>query len=116
MATFDTPIDRHHSVAFSNTAHTTNKDLIALSDSVWDSFPEETRNKIDPSGSNASNKKGKIHLRLLVVQLFHVWVTDPTRALSAPTSNLKRVNSIYNPKGISPKKLRLVLAALADND
>ena len=42
MASFDTPIDRYHSVAFSYTAHTTNNDLIELSDSVWSSLPEET--------------------------------------------------------------------------
>ena len=45
MASFDTAIDRYHSVAFSYTAHTKNKDLIELSVSVWDSLPEETRAK-----------------------------------------------------------------------
>jgi len=54
MASFDTPIDRYHSVAFSYTAHTKNKDLIELSVSVWDSLPEETRVNINPVGPNSN--------------------------------------------------------------
>ena len=115
MASFDTPIDRHHSVAFSNTAHTTNHDLIELSVSVWDSLPEETRAKINPVGPN-SKALGLPTLRLIVVQLFNVWITDPTQALATPRGNDLKVKSIYNPKGINPEKVRDVLDALKINN
>ena len=115
MATFDTQIDRNHSVAFSYTAHTTNRDLIELSDNVWSSLSKETRAKIDPVGPN-SKALGLTTLRLIVVQLFGVWVTDPTQALATPRGNNLKVKSIYNPKAINPEKLRAVLDALeADN-
>ena len=112
---YDNPIDRYHSVAFSYTAHTTNKDLIALSDNVWDSFPEETRANINPVGPN-SKALGLPTLRLIVVQLFNVWITDPTLALATPRGNKLTVKSIYNPKGINPEKVRDVLNALKVNN
>ena len=112
---YDTPIDRHHSVAFSYTAHTTNKDLIALSDNVWDSFPQETRAYINPVGPN-SKALGLPTLRLIVVQLFSIWITDPTLALATPRGNKLTVKSIYNPKGINPEKVRDVLNALKVNN
>jgi hypothetical protein len=115
MASFDTPIDRYHSVAFSYTAHTKNKDLIELSVSVWDSLPEETRANINPVGPN-SKALGLPTLRLIVVQLFGVWITDPTQALATPRGNNLKVKSIYNPKGINPEKVRAVLDALHAND
>lgn len=111
MTTFDTQIDRNHSVAFSYTAHTTNRDLIGLVDKIWSSFPEETRAKIDPVGRN-SKALGLPTLRLIIVQLFGVWVTDSTQALATPRGNNLKVKSIYNPKAINPEKLRAVLDAL----
>ena len=115
MTTFDTQIDRNHSVAFSYTAHTTNRDLIGLVDKIWSSFPEETRAKIDPVGRN-SKALGLPTLRLIIVQLFGVWVTDSTQALATPRGNNLKVKSIYNPKAINPEKLRAVLDALEANN
>mgnify|MGYP001056492790 CR=1 FL=1 len=112
---YDDPIDRDHSQTFSLVQDTEDESLLGLVDAIWNSFPEETRNKIDPSGSNAANKRGKSTLKLVIVQLFGVWVVDPTRALNLPTSHNQTVGSIYNPKRISPKKLRRVLEALLDN-
>jgi len=115
MAFFDTAIDRYHSVAFSYTAHTTNHDLIECVESVWCNFPEETRAKINPTGRN-SKASGLPTLRLIVVQLFGVWITDPTQALATPRGNSLKVKSIYNPKGINPEKVRAVLDALEANN
>ena len=112
---YDDPIDRDHSQTFSLVQDTEDESLLGLVDAIWNSFPEETRNKIDPSGSNAANKRGKSTLKLVIVQLFGVWVVDPTKALNLPTSHNQTVGSIYNPKRISPKKLRRVLEALLDN-
>ena len=50
---YDTQIDRNHSVAFSYTADTMNKNLIELSDNVWSSLFKETRSKINPVGPNS---------------------------------------------------------------
>ena len=83
---YDDPIDRDHSQTFSLVQDTEDESLLGLVDAIWNSFPEETRNKIDPSGSNAANKRGKSTLKLVIVQLFGVWVVDPTRALNLPTS------------------------------
>ena len=115
MDTFDSPIDRYHSVAFSYTADTTSRELIELSVSIWDSFPEETRAKINPVGPN-SKALGLPTLRLIVVQLFSLWRTDPTQALGTPRGNNLKVKSIYNPKGINPEKVRAVLDALKANN
>ncbi|MDB4207646.1 hypothetical protein N9775_00640 [bacterium] len=115
MASLDTPIDRYHSVAFSYTADTTSRELIELSVSVWDSLPEETRANINPVGPN-SKALGLPTLRLIVVQLFNVWITDPTLALATPRGNKLTVKSIYNPKGINPEKVRDVLNALKVNN
>ena len=115
MAFFDTAIDRYHSVAFSYTAHTTNHDLIECVESVWCSFPEETRVEINPVGPN-SKALGLPTLRLIVIQLFSVWITDPTLALATPRGNDFKVKSIYNPKGINPEKVRAVLDALEANN
>tara|TARA_R110000868_G_scaffold128702_2_gene336993 strand:- start:1483 stop:3039 length:1557 start_codon:yes stop_codon:yes gene_type:complete len=112
---YDAPIDRNHSVAFSYTADTTSRDLIELSESIWSSFPEETRAKINPTGRN-SRASGLPTLRLIVVQLFGVWITDPTQALATPRGNNLKVKSIYNPKAINPEKLRAVLDALEANN
>ena len=112
---YDAPIDRNHSVAFSYTAHTTNSDLIECVESVWCNFPEETRAKINPTGRN-SKASGLPTLRLIVVQLFGVWITDPTQALATPRGNSLKVKSIYNPKGINPEKVRAVLDALEANN
>lgn len=115
MASLDTPIDRYHSVAFSYTADTTSRELIELSVSVWDSLPEETRANINPVGPN-SKALGLPTLRLIAVQLFSVWITDPTQSLATPRGNNLKVKSIYNPKGINPEKVRAVLDALHTND
>ena len=108
---YDAPIDRNHSVYFSYTAHTTNRDLIDLSDNVWSSFPEETRAKIDPVGPN-SKALGLTTLRLIVGQLFGVWATDPTQALATSRGNNLKVKSIYNYKGINTEKLQTGLESL----
>lgn len=111
MATFESTIDRNHSVAFSYTTDTHSNDLIDLTSRVWDGFPEDTRAKINPVGPNAKSK-GLATLKLILVQLYSLWLTDPTLALATRRGNNLKVKSIYNPKGINPEKLRAVLDAL----
>ena len=112
---YNVNIDRYHSLPFSYTADTSSRDLVELVGNIWNSFPEETRQKINPIGPR-STRSGLPTLRLIIVQLFGVWVTDPTQALATPRGNNLKVKSIYNPKGINPEKLRAVLDALEANN
>ena len=108
---YDTPIDRYNSSSFNYVADTNNAALLKLIQDIWEEFSEATRKKIDPRGPN-SKPLGLVTLRVVVLQLFELWVTDPHVCLAMPRSNNFNVNSIYNPKGISPKKLSAVFNAL----
>ena len=108
---YDIRIERNHSVAFSYTTDTHSNDLNKLTSRVWDSFPEDTRAKINPVGPNAKSK-GLGTLKLILVQLYSLWLADPTLALATRRGNNLKVKSIYNPKRINPEKLRAVLDAL----
>ena len=111
---FNQPIDRYHSSSFDYSAHTDSKALLDAIKSIWLSFPSDTRAAIDPVGRNAK-KAGLPTLEVVVLQLFRLWITEPERCLATPRGNYLRVKSIYNPKGISPEKLRMVLDALEAN-
>lgn len=112
---YNVNIDRYYSLPFSYTADTSSRDLVELVGNIWNSFPEEARQKINPIGPR-STRSGLPTLRLIIVQLFGVWVTDPTQALATPRGNNLKVKSIYNPKSINPEKLRAVLDALEANN
>ena len=108
------PIDRDHFSWFDYCAHTDSKDLLDAVKSIWLSFSSDTRAAIDPAGPNAK-KAGLPTLEVAVLQLFRLWVTEPERCLATPRGNYLLVKSIYNPKGINPEKLRMVLDALEAN-
>ena len=111
---FNQPIDRYHSSSFDYSAHTDSKALLDAIKSIWLSFPSDTRAAIDPVGRNAK-KAGLPTLEVVVLQLFRLWITEPERCLATPRGNSLKAKSIYNPKGISPEKLRMVLDALEAN-
>ena len=108
------PIDRYHSSSFDYSTHTNSKALSDAIKSIWLSLPSDTRAAIDPVGRNAK-KAGLPTLEVVVLQLFRLWVTEPERCLATPRGNSLKVKSIYNPKGINPEKLRMVLDALEAN-
>jgi hypothetical protein len=108
---YETPIDRYNSSSFNYVADTKNTELLKLVQQIWDDFSEPTRRDIDPPGPN-SKPLGLVTIRVVVLQLFKLWVTDPEVCLAMPRTNNFNVNSIYNPKGISPKKLSAVFKAL----
>ena len=108
------PIDRYHSSSFDYFAHTDSDVLLDAIKSIWLSLPSNTRAAIDPVGPNAK-KAGLPTLEVVVLQLFRLWITEPERCLATPRGNYLLVKSIYNPKGISPEKLRMVLDALEAN-
>ena len=108
------PIDRDHFSWFDYCAHTDSKDLLDAVKSIWLSLPSDTRAAIDPAGPNAK-KAGLPTLEVVVLQLFRLWITEPERCLATPRGNSLKAKSIYNPKGINPEKLRMVLDALEAN-
>ena len=108
------PIDRNHFSWFDYCAHTDSKALLDAVKSIWLSLPSDTRAAIDPAGPNAK-KAGLPTLEVVILQLFRLWVTEPERCLATPRGNHLKVKSIYNPKRISPEKLRMVLDALEAN-
>ena len=108
------PIDRYHSSSFDYSTHTNSKALSDAIKSIWLSLPSDTRAAIDPVGRNAK-KAGLPTLEVVVLQLFRLWITEPERCLATPRGNSLKAKSIYNPKGINPEKLRMVLNALEAN-
>ena len=111
---FNQPIDRYHSSSFDYSPHTDSKALSDAIKSIWLSLPSDIRAAIDPVGPNAK-KAGLPTLEVVVLQLFRLWITEPERCLATPRGNNLKVKSIYNPKGISPEKLRNVFDALEAN-
>ena len=108
------PIDRDRFSWFDYCAHTDSKDLLDAVKSIWLSLPSDTRAAIDPAGPNAK-KAGLPTLEVVILQLFRLWITEPERCLATPRGNHLKAKSIYNPKGINPEKLRMVLDALETN-
>ena len=105
------PINRYYSSSFDYCAHTDSNVLLDAGRSIWLSLPSDTRAAIDPAGPNAK-KAGLPTLEVVVLQLFRLWITEPERCLGTPRGNYLLAKSIYNPKGINPEKLRMVLNAL----
>ena len=107
-------MDRYYSSSFDYSAHTDSKPLLEAVKSIWLSLPSDTRAAIDPVGPNAK-QAGLPTLEVVVLQLFRLWITEPERCLATPRGNSLKAKSIYNPKGINPEKLRMVLNALEAN-
>jgi len=108
-------IDRRNSVEFSFHASTKNTELKELIQSIWDSFSYDEQLDID----GTSNNKGVLgvhYLELIVVQLFHQWVIDPTVCIaSIRNNNAINVRDFYNTKMIDIRKLVRVWNVLEHN-
>ena len=110
---YDDPIDRYHSQPFSYHADTESVELKGLCKSIWLSFGDDTRSKIDGSSNNKGKMLGKDYLHLSVIQLFIHWKLDPTLCLATPRGNdVLNVRDFYNTKQISTRKLVKIFDAL----
>jgi hypothetical protein len=93
-------IERHNSVEFSFHASTKNTELKELIQSISDDFSYNEQLDID----GTSNNKGVLgvhYLELIVVQMFHQWVIDPTVYIaSIRNNNAINVRNFYNTKMI----------------
>ena len=109
-------IDRRNSVEFSFHASTKNTELKELIQSIWDDFSYDEQLDID----GTSNNKGVLgvhYLELIVVQLFHQWVIDPTVCTaSIRNNNAINVRNFYNTKMIDIRKLVRVWSVLEHNE
>ena len=108
-------IDRSNSVEFSFHASTKNTELKELIQSIWDNFSYDEQLDID----GTSNNKGVLgihYLELVVVQMFHQWVIDPTVCIaSIRNNNTINVRNFYNTKMIDMRKLVRVWNVLEYN-
>ena len=112
---YDDPIDRYHSQPFSYHADTENVELKGLCKSIWLSFGDDTRSKIDGSSNNKGKMLGKDYLHLSIIQLFIHWKLDPTLCLATPRGNdVLNVRDFYNTKQISTRKLVKIFDALIE--
>ena len=97
-------IDRRNSVEFSFHASTKDTELKELIQSIWDDFSYDEQLNID----GTSNNKGVLgihYLELIVVQMFHQWVIDPTVCIaSIRNNNAINVRDFYNTKMIDMRK------------
>lgn len=109
-------IDRRNSVEFSFHASTKNTELKVLIQSIWDDLSYDEQLDID----GTSNNKGVLgihYLELIVVQMFHQWVIDPTVCIaSIRNNNVINVRDFYNTKMIDIRKLVRVWNVLEHND
>ena len=78
---YNTSIDRYNSSSFNYVADTNNAALLKLTQDIWEGFSEATRKEIDPPGPN-SKPLGLVTLRVIVLQLFELWVTEPEVCLA----------------------------------
>jgi len=109
-------IDRRNSVEFSFHASTKDTELKELIQSIWDGFNYDEQLDID----GTSNNKGVLgihYLELVVVQMFHQWVIDPTVCIaSIRNNNVIKVRDFYNTKMIDMRKLVRVWNVLERNE
>ena len=109
-------IDRRNSVEFSFHASTKDTELKELIHSIWDDFSYDEQLNID----GTSNNKGVLgihYLELIVVQMFHQWVIDPTVCIaSIRNNNVIKVRDFYNTKMIDMRKLVRVWNVLEHNE
>lgn len=101
------PIKRDHSRKFNEHAWSDHKTIKELVDHVWHSFSEKDKDKL----TNKSNNQGKSasyidHLRILLVDFYVGWKTDPSlcTALSRNNNDYKptsRYNALHTSKNIT---------------
>lgn len=83
-------------------------------DSVFDSLTDEQKASFSSKSNNAGKASGKTHLKVVLIDLYVAWKTDPLLCIGVARGNdAYRVKSRYNALHISPK-VRDVISALRD--
>jgi len=83
-------------------------------DGVFDSLTDEQKSSFSSKSNNAGKASGKTHLKVVLIDLYVAWKTDPLLCIGVARGNdAYRVKSRYNALHISPK-VRDVINALRD--
>ena len=84
--------------------------------SIFDSFSSEEKLQIKGRSNNRGRASGFTHLKVLLIDLYVAWRTDPSLCIGVARGNgAHTVNSRYNALFISPR-IRDVIDLLIAND
>lgn len=83
-------------------------------DTIFDSLTDDQRATFSSKSNNAGKATGRTHLKVIIVDLYVAWKTDPLLCIGVAQGNdAYKVNSRYNALHLSPK-VRQVVQALWD--
>ena len=92
------------------------KELNKVIDEVFNSFSDEQRLSIRGKGKNKGKATGRDHLRVVLLDLYVAWKTDPRLSIGVPLGNdAYKDNSRYIALFISPR-VRDVIHCLHDEE
>lgn len=105
------PIDRWHSRPLDVHRWSDHLEVQRIVKQIYDALPKATLSEITSKSNNKAKASGETHLRVLILDLYVAWMTDPTLAIGVSMGNGDyKVNSRYNALFISPKIRPLVHA------
>ena len=108
------PIVRWHSLPLDVHRWSEHPEVHKIVKQIYNELPKETISEIESKSNNKAKASGEVHLRVLILDLFVAWKTDPTLATGVGMGNGDyKVNSRYNALHISPK-IRPVVHALTE--
>jgi hypothetical protein len=108
------PIDRSHSRLLDVHRGSDHPEVRRIVKQIYSELSLNTISEIESKSNNKAKASGEVHLRVLLLDLYVAWKTDPTLAIGVSLGNGDyTVNSRYNALFISPK-IRPVVHALND--
>lgn len=85
-------------------------------DAVYNSFNEEQLKSIKGQSKNLGKANGKVHLKIILIDLYVAWKTDPSLSIGVALGNdAYKVKSRYNALHVSPK-VRKVITCLEQQE
>jgi hypothetical protein len=108
------PIDRWHARPLDVHRWSDHPEVRRIVKQIYSELSLATISQIESKSNNKAKASGEAHLRVLILDLYVAWKTDPTLAVGVSMGNGDyKVNSRYNALFISPK-IRPVVHALND--
>ncbi|MDU8913364.1 hypothetical protein [Aestuariicoccus sp. MJ-SS9] len=93
----------------------THPEVNAFVEEVYDSLTDEQREAIKGKSNNRGRASGEVHLKVLLVDLYVAWKTDPDLCIGVARGNSAySVNSRYNALHIS-SRIPKIVDALVEN-
>lgn len=98
------PIDRWHSRPLDVHRWSDHPEVHRIVKQIYSKLSPDTISQIESKSNNKAKASGEVHLRVLILDLYVAWKTDPTLAIGVSLGNGDyTVNSRYNGLFISPK-------------